>query len=288
MTRKELDKYYENKFGKKIASSTLSKWVKEGRIKATKLSNGTYDYDFESFKQIVDDPKYGTKFKAKKENPQDYIGKTKGDLLIKDIVPYEERENKGYIGTIMYCDCLACGRKNIQVRFSYLTENGNYHKTSCGCDRKQRAFIATVKQQLNLKDLNFCQDDFEKFLLIHSILTNVTNKYYFNCSKEEYLNTVQYFYFDSQFNAIYKFWKNNKGKDKTYYDWAKPSIDHKIPKSRGGTDELNNLQVLTVFENLTKRDMTWNEWIIFKKETQTQSDYFIDNIMNKGGQDSEY
>lgn len=279
MTRKELDKYYENKFGKKIASSTLSKWVKEGRIKAIKLNNGTYDYDFESFKQIIDSPEYNKKIKARKSNPEDYIGKQKGDLLITGIVPIEERTDKAYIGTIMYCDCLACGKKNVQIRFSYLTENGNYHKTSCGCDRKQRAFIATIKQQLDLNDLKFCQDNFEKFLLIHSILTNVTKGYYLNCSKEEYLNAIQYFYFNDQFNAIYDFWQNNKNKDKTYYDWAKPSIDHKIPQSRGGTNKLDNLQILTVFENLAKRDMTQEEWENFKKTTKTQSDYFVENIL---------
>lgn len=51
-----------------------------------------------------------------------------------------------------------------------------------------------------------------------------------------------------------------------------------IPKSKGGTNELNNLQVLTVFENLAKRDMTWDEWNIFKEKTNTTSDYFIENI----------
>ena len=113
MVRKELDKYYEDKFGKKIASSTLSKWVKEGRIKAIKLSNGTYDYDFESFKQIIDDPTYETKFKASKSKPQDFIGKIFGNLLIKGIVPPEERTDINYGGTLMYCDCLSCGNKNI-------------------------------------------------------------------------------------------------------------------------------------------------------------------------------
>ena len=42
---------------------------------------------------------------------------------------------------------------------------------------------------------------------------------------------------------IYDFWqvKKDKDKDKTFYDWAKPSLDHIIPKSRGGTSEANNL-----------------------------------------------
>lgn len=281
MTRKELDKYYENKFGKKIASSTLSKWVKEGRIKATKLSNGTYDYDFDSFKQIVDDPKYGIKFKASKSKPQDFIGKTFGNLFIKSIVPFEEKIDKSYKGTFMYCDCLSCGNKNIQVKFTYLTGNGNYQRTSCGCDRKQRAFVASTKQKLEISDLDFCKQDFERFLVLHSILINSTDNYYTTCSKDEYLQTVKSLYFNKQFNIVYDFWQSNKSKNKTYYDWAKPSLDHIIPKSRGGTNKLDNLQILTVFENLAKRDMTWEEWNNFKKETKTHSDYFIENFVKE-------
>jgi len=59
-----------------------------------------------------------------------------------------------------------------------------------------------------------------------------------------------------------------------------------MPKSRGGTNELNNLQFLTLFENLNKRDMTMEEWNNFKKETNTHSNYFIEEIM-KGGDVNE-
>ncbi len=64
----------------------------------------------------------------------------------------------------------------------------------------------------------------------------------------------------------------------------KPSIDHIIPKSRGGSNDKENLQFLTLFENLAKRDMTQEEWNNFKKNTHTQSDYFIENIQAKGSE----
>ena len=60
---------------------------------------------------------------------------------------------------------------------------------------------------------------------------------------------------------------------------AKPSIEHIIKKSRGRQDIRENYQFLTVFENLSKRDMTWEEWCEFKEKTHTSSDYFIENIL---------
>lgn len=74
---------------------------------------------------------------------------------------------------------------------------------------------------------------------------------------------------------IYDNW-NKINNNKTYYDWYKPSLDHKVPKSRC-TDaaDIDNLQFLTVFENLAKRDMTESEWSKFKEDTNTTSDLFI-------------
>lgn len=33
---------------------------------------------------------------------------------------------------------------------------------------------------------------------------------------------------------------------------------------------------------ISKRDMTWEEWQIFKEKTHTHSDYFIESIMEEG------
>ena len=57
-SRKELNNYYSEIYKKDFPSSTLSKWTKEGKIKAIKLKNGVYDYDLESFKKLVNSEQY--------------------------------------------------------------------------------------------------------------------------------------------------------------------------------------------------------------------------------------
>ena len=61
----------------------------------------------------------------------------------------------------MYCDCLRCGKKHIQVRFSYLTPNGNYHQDTCGCGRKERAFLASAREDMRKDFLAQFNQNFE-------------------------------------------------------------------------------------------------------------------------------
>lgn len=203
-------------------------------------------------------------------------GNKVGKLLIGDIVPIEKRPTKTH-GNYWYCKC-DCGNE-VLVPTSYLTGNGNYTQTSCGCDRKKKAFLQTTNAKTS-QDFIDSFDDFEKYLFIHKQITvNGTRNYEY--SQEKYENDIKYFYNDIQFNAVYSFWKNNKERGKTFYDLAKPSLDHIIPKSRGGTNTKENYQFLTVFENLSKRDMTQEEWNSFKEKTHTHSDYFIESIMER-------
>ena len=279
--KRELNDLYKEIYQKDFPSSTLSKWVKKKVIRAEKQPNGTYNYNIEDFKQKILSNEYQTMLKAERAKPKDFIGKRCGDLLIKKIVPTAEKK-ENYIGTLMYCDCLACGTKNIQVRFSYLTDNGNYTQDSCGCKRKRRSFLSSSREGITEEFVNQFSSDFEKFLCIHKLLTSsVCDGYYTKCQIEEYEQAIKYFYIDKQFNAIYDIWKDNKKKEDTFYDWLKPSIDHIIPKSKGGGHELSNLQILTVFENLNKRDMTWDEWVNFKQRTHTTSDYYIESILKR-------
>lgn len=202
-------------------------------------------------------------------------GKRVGSLLVLKQVPKEEKK-ENYKGSLWYCKC-DCGN-TVQVRGAYLTGNGNYTQLSCGCKRKVRAFLASTRMPIKESFLDEFLNDFEKFLFIHKQLTLAGGKSPLTYNYQEYQEDIRYFYYNKEFNTLYNFWQQqNRGK--TFYDLAKPSLDHIVPKSRGGNNKKENLQFLTLFENLAKRDMTQEEWLKFKKETNTKSDYFIEEIM---------
>ena len=69
-----------------------------------------------------------------------------------------------------------------------------------------------------------------------------------------YINYINKFYYDEKFNKIYKKWKE------TGDHLLLPSIDHIIPTSKGGTNDLNNLRFATFFENRAKSDIDPKKW----------------------------
>lgn len=212
----------------------------------------------------------------------DFTNKKIGKLTCIRQLKKEERPSQNH-GNYWLCKC-DCGNE-VMVPVSYLTGNGNYIQTSCGCDRKKKAFLSTSYISLPEEYFDQFQNNFEKFLLIHKALvrTSGNNLTYYENNHEEYKKIIDYFWHDKQLEKIMDFWYNNKNKGQTFYDWAKPSLDHIIPSSKGGKNVLENFQFLTTFENLAKRDMTMEEWNNFKKDTNTTSDYFIENILNKEG-----
>ena len=201
----------------------------------------------------------------------DITGQRFGRLTAIKLIPKEERtwSNKE---RAWLCKC-DCGNEVI-VRQRNL--RGARMTQSCGCVRKIEAFLAT--NGIKGLDREYLEtfSDFDKFLFLHKAIRSTIGIELM--SLEEYKDYINYFYNDFQFNAVYSFWKKQE-RANTFYDWAKPSLDHIVPWSRGGGHNKENLHFLTVFENLAKRDMTMEEWNEFKQTTTTMSDYFIEQIL---------
>lgn len=85
-----------------------------------------------------------------------------------------------------------------------------------------------------------------------------------------YKKFIMKFYYDKQFNLIY-----NKYIQEGRKKLLKPSLDHIKPKSKNGSNKLNNLQFLTWFENFCKRDMLQTEWNDIKNNIEK---YFIKDM----------
>lgn len=96
--------------------------------------------------------------------------------------------------------------------------------------------------------------DVEKLKFLNRSITRGRDKKGF--TDNLYKLFIKKFYFNTQFNKIYKTWL---GGEKDVY--LKPSLDHIVPRSKGGElADLNNLQFLTWFENKCKNDMSMEDW----------------------------
>jgi hypothetical protein len=94
--------------------------------------------------------------------------------------------------------------------------------------------------------------DIEKLKFLNRSISRGRDKKGFNDSV--YIQFIEKFYNDPQFNYLYDKWKTTNNK------WMRPSLDHINAKCKGGDCLIENLQFLTWFENRTKMDMTQEEW----------------------------
>lgn len=194
-------------------------------------------------------------------------GQQFGLLTVVREVPHGQRKNS-YQRRSFIVQC-SCGSEPHEIEqrnlLSAMTQ-------SCGCIRVKAQFVATNKFGVDMDYINQF-DDFEKYAFIHKQLVKLLR---FKTLVEEYDVYIQHFYYDEQFNKMYNFWRENVEKrGETFYDLWKPSLDHKTPTSRGGSYSYENLHFITLFENLAKRDMTWEEWEKFKQETDFGKDLMI-------------
>ena len=102
-------------------------------------------------------------------------------------------------------------------------------------------------------------DDFEKLKFLNRAITNRDNRWLVDT--DWYMKYIQRFYSDIQFNCLYKNWLTSDKKNK----YLKPTVDHTIPISKGGSGDLENLQFLSWFENRAKNNLSQSEWDELKR-----------------------
>jgi predicted site-specific integrase-resolvase len=57
-TSKELNEAYKEIYNKDFPQPTLSRWVKEGKIKVNKKNSRVFDYNLEDFLRIIKSKEY--------------------------------------------------------------------------------------------------------------------------------------------------------------------------------------------------------------------------------------
>lgn len=104
-------------------------------------------------------------------------------------------------------------------------------------------------------ELEFLQqfDDVEKLKILNRIIRNTRLPVGF--TDDDYKNYIKTFYYDEGFNNTYDNWIK-EGKKK----FAKPSIDHIKPLSKGGTWNIDNLQIVPWCINRAKFNYSIEEW----------------------------
>ena len=103
------------------------------------------------------------------------------------------------------------------VPATYLIGNCNYTQTSCGCDRKIKAFLSSTRNDITEKWINSF-DDFDKLLFIHSMIAHSSGTGIKEYKKQDYEDLITKLYNDKNFNAIYNFWLSHKKEHNTFYD----------------------------------------------------------------------
>lgn len=139
-------------------------------------------------------------------------------------------------------------------------------KFNCNKERDYNNMATHLRFKINYEwFMKF--NDIEKIKILNDCISKRGNRWDVNV--DWYKNYICKFYYDKQFNNIYKKWIDSK-----FEKYKKPSIDHIIPKSKGGTNDLSNLQFLSWFENRCKNNMTQSDWNNLKKNIK---EYFIDD-----------
>lgn len=126
------------------------------------------------------------------------------------------------------------------------------------CAGKKMPYVTVLKNMVNHiqwdVDLNFYLQfpDVEKLKCLNRLVSRDRVSCHFDSAK--YKAFITKFYYDGRFNLQHELYMKSKS------IWDKPSLDHILPLSKGGSWDLDNLQIISWFENRAKCDMDQNEF----------------------------
>jgi len=139
--------------------------------------------------------------------------------------------------------------------------------------KRKMIITRTKKYNISLEWANQFNNIDKLSFLNHSA---IQKRYCKDWTTEIYIQFIEMYYYDMKFNFLYNNWINNQD-DNNY----KPSLDHKTPISKGGLNDLNNLQFITWGENLIKRNIDFTEWNKIKFTlNHPMEKYFLDYWIN--------
>jgi len=95
-------------------------------------------------------------------------------------------------------------------------------------------------------------EDIEKLKLLNKSLTRERDCIGF--TTDIYKQFIEKFYYDKRFNELYCKWIESGDK------WVRPSLDHIVPKCKGGNLFIDNLQFISWLENRAKMDIEQDIW----------------------------
>ena len=113
--------------------------------------------------------------------------------------------------------------------------------------KRSKNMVESTKWDITLEwVLQF--EDIDKLMFLNE-KTRQAGRGYQAQSTEQYVEFVEHFYYDEQFNKHYERWKTTGSRE------DKPSLDHITPRSMGGSDDISNLAFVSWFENRAKNDL---------------------------------
>jgi len=126
----------------------------------------------------------------------------------------------------------------------------------CKSDDSLRLFNmkSSLRYNVSMEWLEKYSDNIDKLTILNAMFNHL------KLTDETYKQYIEYFWNDNHFNTIYKNYVNSN-----YESLLKPSLDHIIPKSKGGSDNLENLRITTWFENRARNNISIEQWATIKQ-----------------------